>query len=888
MRRGRSVLRMLRLRDATRDVEEELRHHFEETVRELLSRGLTEAEAGREASARFGDVAHYRRELESIDRGMARRVRLQRRREALRDVAVDAVRAVVRSRWLTVAVMATLALGLGVNATMFDIIDRLLLSPPPHVADADRLRRVHVEQWEEWARERRTRGTLSLPEFVAMTEAASLAGGAAWAEQRLTAGHGMDARPLTTVAVSGNYFDVVGARPVLGRFIEPSDDAVSAERVVVLGHAFWQSEYGGATDVLGRTLAAGSATYTIVGVAPKGMTSLRLAPVDVWVPARQVMTQQALEGWGYLTFGGVVRLRDGIDESVAAEQMTGVLRRARAEQAEGSMDDAARVILAPLLEARGPMAVAEVRVAKWLAAVAVIVLLIACINVANLLLARVIRQRREIAVRVALGVSRRRLAGQTLLEGLLLGLLGGAAALLGARWLGTAAGRILLPGVAWAEVGWSSRVVPITVLAACATGVCAAIVPAIHASGRGVANALRGAGTGAAVRTTSRFRTALALVQAALSVMLLVGAGLFVRSFAAAHSTDLGFDMRDVLYADVRYSPGTTTAAERPAILAAALERLRTHPAVEAAALAGTAPLSGTMMLNVTLPDRDSLPVIGSGYHIFQTVAGDYFELLRVRAVRGRTLRADDAWRDARVAVVNETMARALWPDADPIGACIQVRTTDCIQVVGVVPDTKQQGIRQQPAMQYFLSMRDDDGSGTLLVRPRVRGAGAADAIRAAILDTDPRIRMVEVVAARERLDPQLRAWRLGASLFTAFGLLALLVSAIGLYAVMAFDVSQRTREIGVRCALGATRARIAGLVVMRALAVAGAGIVIGAALAAALAPRLRDSLYDVHPHDAVTYAAVAVTLIAVALAAALLPANRAARVDPNIALRAD
>jgi putative ABC transport system permease protein len=883
------VRRLLRLGDPARDVADELSHHFEHAVAELESRGMSPSEARQEAEHRFGNVAAYRRELERLDEGGMRRRRRTHRVGAAGDVVRHATRALLRAPALSFAIVLTLALGIGANVTMYGIIDRLLLSPPAHVAAPEHVHRVMIEQYEEWRGERRAAEHMAWLDFQDMAAARGLEAAAAWQETRLTVGHGMEARQLDGMAVSGGYFALRGATAALGRLLTEEDDRRDAERAAVISYDMWQRDYGGSSDVLGQSLSFGQAPYTIVGVAPRAMPTLRLQTVDVWLPLQQAVGEDILTTRNWHAFSGVVRVGEGVSAAAAMAEMSLLLRQGRAEQiAAGRFDANARALLTPLLEARGPLARPEVAVAKWLGAVSLIVLLIACVNVANLLLARAVRQRREIAVRLALGISRRRLVGQFLIEGVALGLAGGALALLLTRWLGPLAGALLLPDIAWQELGAPRLLLPLTLGVAALAGLLAAVMPAAQMSKPALADTLRQAATGG--RESARTRTALSLAQAALSVVLLVGAGLFVRSLVAVQAVDLGYDMDGLLYVEASFTPGSTTPEERLRLRHELLERLRAHPAMTATTAANTAPFLWVMSNNVRLPGRDSLPRIGSGDHWIYIVAPDYFEMLGVQLVRGRTFTAADASTGANVAVIGETMAAGLWPDTDPLGACMYIdsETDECTFVVGIVRDTKQQHVREEGSAQYYLPLTAEHNPAVMIVRPRPGLERPADAIRSAITQVDSRVRFVTVTPAADRFAPQVRTWRMGAVLFTGFGVLALVIATLGLYAVLAFDVSQRTREIGVRSALGAGRRDILRLILGSAVRVAAAGIAIGGVIAALLAPRLADTLFEVGPRDAVTYAAVAATLLLVAVAAALLPARRATAVDPNQALRAE
>jgi putative ABC transport system permease protein len=883
------VRRLLRLGDPARDVADELSYHFEQAVAELEASGLTTREARAEAERRFGDVTSYRRELERLDEGGLRRLRRTYHAQAAGDIVRHATRSLLRARALTAAIVLTLALGLGANVTMYGIVDRLLLSPPAHLTSPEHVHRLMIEQYQQWRGERQAVEHMAWLDFQDLAAAGSLAAAAAWQEQRLTVGHGLEARQLDGTAVSGGYFALRGVRPALGRLLTPADDRADAERAAVISYDMWQRDYGGTADVLGSTLSFGTAPYTIVGVAPRGMTSLRLQSIDVWLPVQHAISADILGTRNWHAFSAVIRVRDDVTTGAAMEELTLLLRQGRAEEiAAGRFDAEARALLTPVLEARGPLALPEVTVAKWLAAVSVIVLLIACVNVANLLLARAVRQRREIAVRLALGISRRRLIGQLLLEGVMLGVGGGALALLLTRWAGPLVGTMLLPDIAWRELGAPTLLLPLTLGVAALAGAAAALMPAVQMSRPALSDTLRQGASGS--RTTARTRMVLSLAQAALSVVLLVGAGLFVRSLDAVQTLDLGYDMTGLLYVETSFTPGATTAEERQRLRHEVLDRLRGHAAVEAAAAANTAPFLWVMSNNVRLPGRDTLPVIGTGDHWVYTVTADYFSLLGVRVLRGRAFDERDERAGANVALISETMAAGLWPDSDPLGACMYVErdSTECTFVIGIVPDTKQQHVREEGSAQYYLPLTPEHNAAVVLVRPQAGLQQPAAALRPAITGIDPRIRFVNITPAADRFAPQVRSWRMGATLFTGFGVLALLVAALGLYAVLAFDVSQRTRELGVRSALGAGRGDILRLVLGSALRVALAGVVIGGIAAALLAPRLGDMLFGIGPHDPVTYAVVAATLLLVASVAALLPARRATAIDPNRALRAD
>jgi predicted permease len=541
---------------------------------------------------------------------------------------------------------------------------------------------------------------------------------------------------------------------------------------------------------------------------------------------------------------------------------------------------------------------------------AAIVLAIACANVTSLLLARAVRRRREHALRVALGAARWRLGSQLLTESLVLAVLAGAGAVLVAQWGGAAAGRALAPDAAWGRWGTDPRLLAVAGVAAAAAGLLTGLVPALHAMR---AAAAAGPLT-AALRTGARdgggrrapMRDALVVAQAALSLVLLVGAGLFARSLQRALALDLGFAADRVLAVAVDLpgggtapaAAGDTAAGESPEV--AAYDRLHARlaalPGVRSASLAMSEPFSTTLDARIALAGRDTLALPASGPPRFNVVTPEYFATMGMRLVRGRGITEADGRGAPPVMVVNETMARTLWPGGSPLGQCVVVREfpgRPCAEVVGVVGDVRVRGaeLREGSDMQMYLSLRQD-----LLKLPLrslvVRGAGdpaaLAAAVRRAVLDEEPRALRVRVRPLAVSLEPVLRPWRTGAATLAAFGALALLLASLGLYAVVAHDVAQRVREIGVRLALGARGGDVARLVVARGVRLAGAGVVLGVAAALAAGRWVAPLLFETAPYDPGVLGGGAAALLAVAALAGALPAWRAARLAPSSALRTE
>ncbi len=898
----RGVRRFFRLGGVRAGVADELSDHFWRVEEELVRAGWSREEAAREASRRFGDVRKWRRRMESIDRATDRRRRAGGMRDALTGSVAQAFRALWGSPGLSVAIVLAFALGIGANATVYGILDRVLFSPPPHVTAPDDVVRLLVDR--AFLNRRVTSSTLSFVDIEDFEASDRFAGVAAYSNVAiLTVGRGRDADRVSSRDVTADFFTLLGVRPVLGRFFTAEEDVMGGAGVVVLGHGYWMRRYSGRRDVIGETIDYGQGIYTIVGVAPRGFTGIDLSPVDLWLPVK-VSAPSRLGGARWLNtrnayfVNAVARLKPGISTAEAEADATRLHRLGREEHiAQGRYDAEARVIAAPVIAARGPNPAAEVRVARWLAGVSGIVLLIACINVANLLLGRALRRRRETAIRLALGVSRRRLVGDALMESLVLALAGGTAALAAARWGGDIMRSTLLPGVDWSAGQAGGGLIGFVIALALVSGAISALMPALQATRADVNDALR-ASAGAITRTTLRTRGLLSVAQAALSVVLLVGAGLFLRSLQRVGSADMGFEPDGMLVGHiVKDADGTFDDEAQRAWFERAIDQVERLPGVLGAAAATSTPFYDAYAFGMRVPGLDSIPPSPVGGPYGQAVTPDYFDVLGLAVRRGRALATGDRDGSPPVIVINHALSELLWPGEDAIGRCIHVNIErdaplpPCAEVVGVVEVAARGSINEEATPQYYTAA----AQRLIPVTPNVlfvRTGGDANRqalpVRDALLALDERLRFVEVRPLIDMAASELRPWRLGATLFTAFGLIALLVASLGLFSVLAFDVAQRVREIGLRAALGATTPGIIGLVVGRAARITAGGIAIGLTVSLLLAPRIGDLLYQVEPRDPLTFLGVAALLIGVAAVASALPAWRATKVDPNVALRTE
>jgi predicted permease len=882
-------------RDVKTDVEEELDFHFQMTIEELESQGMTSAAARTEAYRRFGDVRRYRKTLERTDRKKVNMDRLTESLFVFRQNVGYSLRGMGRSPGFTIAVIATLALGIGANATMFGIIDRLLLQPPAHVADAGQVRRLSAHgHWNSGEAFDFT--YLSYPDFTDWQAAESFASVAAYSQDEWTIGRGDGAARVSVGLASGTFFQLLGVQPQLGRFYGPAEDQPGQSQVAVLSYGYWQRQFGGDASVLGRALDCGRGSYTVIGVAPEGFTGLELDAVDVWLPLEAFFVEAGSDNrrdrrtsyWLHI----IARLNSGVDLAAAAAEATHLHRAGRAEVIDagryGRGD--ARIAVSPIQTARGPQASQESIVSRWLAGVSLVVLLIACANVANLLLARAARRKKEIAVRLALGISRRRLIGELLTDSVMLAMFGGAAALLIAWWGGEVVRTVLLPDVAWVDSPVDSRVLVFTTALALLTGLMAGLVPALQASRPSLTSELKeGAREGRARRSGTRL--ALLVAQGALSVVLLVGAGLVVRSLQRAESIDLGLVPDGVLVARLELKAGDPAREEVNRIHERGLERLRAMPAVERASVGGGIPFMWGSIADLYVPGFDSLPSVARPGPFIDAVWPDYFATMGSAVLRGRDFSEADYAGSMRVAVVNEAMARGLWGDEDPLGKCLQIGSdnAECTYVVGVVANRRHHNLLRQEWVYFIpLTQANDLWPVALFVRGTGDQNQLAAMVRRELMADDEAVRYAVVAPLQDIIDPKLRYFRLGATMFTVFGLLALLVAGLGLFSVLAFNIAQRTHEIGVRTALGASSGGIVKLVMRQALSLTAIGLAIGLAIAFVAAGTLQPVLYETSPRDPLVLIGVGLTLLLVSVVAAALPASRAARIDPIAALRSE
>ena len=889
LRRLFDIRRWLASRRRIRDeIDEEFQFHLDQRALDNQRDGLEAAEARDDAAQRFGDLNRYRDEGERVLADHERRQRLVAGLESLWAVASESTASLFgsirRSPGLAVSVVGVLGIGLGASATLTDIVDHLFFQSPRHVVGADRVRRILLELPRGPVREVTAANYWNYPDYVALQSLGGLRVAGYEHAGEMTVGAGESAALVRVAGASAGFFPLLGAVPLHGRFFNNDEAVPDAAPVVVLSAEYWRNAYGSNPDAVGRTVEVSGQNATIVGIAPPGFTGIDLSRVDLWMPLEVMQSARCLASRGCFWFSAVGRLGDADAAAVEAEA-TRLVANGRSADA-GTGTDPARVLLEPLPLARGSESPAESRLAVWLLGVSLVVLLVACANVANLLIARGVQRRRELSIRAALGASRMRLTAQAVTESVTLALVGGVVGLGLMRWGGGIVRDVIAPELYFPGGTLSSQLIAFTALAALLGGVASAIGPTVYLRRSDVTDGLRSASPGHS-RRRSRLSAFLTNLQVAMSVVLLVGAGLFVRSVWEVRSIDLGLDVEGLLQARLEFRAARLEDRAWNALYEEAAERVAALPSVRSAA-ATNAPLGLTSQGRVEVPGLDSLPVLLGGGPYARIVSAGYFPTAGVAILRGRAITEADTW---GVAVVSETMARALWPDQDALGRCLLLDgETECTTVVGVAEDAAREGFRDAPYMAYYTPSPPDDGSlySALYIRADGDAEAALDDVALLLRTFSPQIRFARVETLEQLLSPETRQWKAGATLFTLFGLLALSLASVGLYAVLTFDIVQRTRELGVRRVLGAGKARLLGGVAIECVRLSGVGFALGLGVAYATSPLLDDLLFEVSARDPGVFVGAASLLTAAAAAAVLLPGFRATKVDATVALKAE
>ena len=886
------------MRDIRRDIDDEIRFHVDARTEELVRLGVPEPEARRRALAEYGDVDQSRRELAVVDQRRHERSARNRRRFDLFSDLRHAARSLARRPVLLLVVTLTLGLGIAANAVMFGVVDQLLLRPPAHVADAGRVRRVYFRDVSDGvARLGETTTYLTLPALRAGAPAFSDVS-VARRPVGYSLGRGAEAQSVQVQLVSGSWFRLLGVRPHLGRVFTDEDDRIpEGAPVALVSYGFWRQHFGNDTGAIGRELLLQGKRFTVVGVAPRGFAGIDRQKVDVWLPVSSFAREEIGDGWHNTTdnwWAQVIgRIRPGLSDEVATAEATAAYRALVRGWKDERRDSTSSIVLASIIEARTPDGLSrEGKVSLWLMGVSGIVLLIACANVANLLLVRTLERRREIAVRMAMGVSRGRLVGMLLTEAALLAVAGAVVALgfalLGSRLIQD----ILLPSVVWRESVVDARVFGFTLGITVLCVLLAGLAPALQGLSTRVAEDLK-ASSRQLAGGRGRLRFGLMLVQAALSVVLLIGAGLLVKSLRHVASRELGIDRERVLRVSMPLSRFGFDAPRIEEIYRRGTEQLRTLPGVAGVGVARmTVPMSSASASNFEVPGVEPPPMPRGGPYNSAVTSG-FFATIGATMVQGRDFTDAEERTPARVLVVNEAVAKAYWANASPIGQCaIFGSDSVCSTVIGVVRTVLQFNlINDDRAIVYAPPSHPGvDGAppGAMLIRVAGEPATVIPAIRRTLQGLSPSMPFVTVRPYSELVAPQLQPWRLGATMFTLFGGIALVIAAVGLYSVMAYWVSQRRHEIGVRMALGAQRSHVVRLVALQSSRAVAAGLLLGAAGALIASRWIGDLLYETSPREPMVYAGAALVLALASVVASVVPVRRSTAVDPAQTIRAE
>ncbi|HWS90012.1 MAG TPA: ABC transporter permease [Pyrinomonadaceae bacterium] len=861
---------LLKKSEMDREMDEEVRFHLEREAEEYVRRGMTPSEARRAALLRFGGVERVREECRQ-----ARGVRvIQDLRQDLR----YGVRTLLKQPGFTLVAVLTLALGIGAGTTIFSAVNPILFEPLPY-PQAERLVSV-LETFDNGARNPGTFGMYrGLAERSRSFEA--LAVYKTWLPSMTGAEH---PERFEGQRVSAEYFRVLGIRPALGRDFQPSDDVAGGPGVVIIGDSLWRRRFGGEPGIVGRSVTLDDSPCTIIGVMPGGFENVLAPDAEVWAPLQYDMSLTSAWGHHLRTVG---RLRPGVSVEQATRETDALGHAVLDEQRPETYSPQTKFVVSSLKEeVTGSVKPALLAIVSAV----LLLLLIACVNVTNLLLARGAQRRGEFAMRAALGAERGRLIRQLLTESLLLALAGGALGLLAAQFGAGVlvalsppelprAGAIRVDAAAFAFAFGSAALV----------GLLVGLVPALHATRGDLREAVQQSSrrTAGGQQLTRRV---LVVAEVALALVLLVGAGLLLRSMERLFAVDPGFDTSHLLTMQVQTSRRfDKEATER--FYARALEAVRSVPGVTAAAFTNQLPLSG---------DEDEYGAHfegddpGTAYNVFRyAVSPGYLETTGVPLLRGRTLGEHDVAGAPPAILISESLARRRFPGQDPIGHRVHVgpRTGPGFNVVGVVGDVKQVSLASsQPDAVYVTTAQWQfvDRTLSLVVRARGDAAALAPAVRRAVWSVDRDQPIVRVATMDELLAASAAERRFASILFKAFGLAALVLAAVGIYGVLSGSVNERTREIGVRLALGASRGRILALVLRQGMTLTGIGVAAGLCGAAAASGALVSLLYGVSRLDPAAYLGVAALLAAVSAAACWLPAWRAARVDPSITLRSE
>ena len=810
----------------------------------------------------------------------------------LEDIRYGA-RMLVKHPGFTLVAALSLAIGIGATTTVFSLLNAMLLRPIP-VRDAASLVSVNKP-----GPDGSTIHTLSHPDYLDLRARTDIGEIVAWTEAAASLELNGQVEQVYGMLASGNYFPVLGVRPALGRLFTPDEDQVPGEHpVAVLSFAFWQSRYGSDSSLIGKSVDLNGQPFTVIGIAPKGFTSTYSAFAPAFY-APLMMQAQLLARPGISLSRGhsnlklTARLKPGVtrDQAQAAFSLFDrQLEAAYPETGQTSKRVNLGLEVAPVGAYPSNILVGLLGVAALMLAIVGSVLLIACANVAGMLLARATVRRREVAVRLAVGATRGRLIRQLLTESTLLFLVAATLGMLLTLWLtrlvATIPVPVAIPFALDTQVDW--RVLGFTLVLALGTGIVFGLAPALEASRTDLQSALKDVASAGGGRR-SRMRQAFVVGQVSLSLVLLVGAGLFARALRYGQTVYPGHNPETVLTATLNPEPLGYTAPQASVLYQRLTENLEALPGVEAVSMARGVHI-GMGWANTSLAVEDA-PELGTMQTETNVVAPRYFETLGVRLVSGRDFTSTDREGTPRVVIINEAMARRFWPNASPLGKRVRFGEDQWADVIGVVEDGRHRIAGQAPppfVYRAYLQSSRESSDMTLVLRFRGDKAGVLADLRRETKALDARLPLQSPMTLAAAVEMVTLPWQVAGSIAQGFGILGLALAALGIYGLVAYTVSQRTREIGVRVALGAGPDDIRRLVVGHGVRLAVFGLAIGLTISFAVTRALAAFLFGISASDPLTYIGTAAVLATVAVAASYIPARNAGRTDPLVALRQD
>jgi len=892
IRRQLSALRLAPTREA--EIIEELSQHLDDRYEQSLENGATTEEAYQAALLELTESDVLAQELRGVERPVRQEPVVpgaQRRMSMLGDVWQDlgyGLRMLLKNPGFTVVAVVALALGIGANSAIFSVVNTVLLRPLPY-QDPERL----VMVWEDDTKGGYPRNTPSAGNYVDWrAQNQVFAGMAAIADLSINLTGTGEPERLDGRRVSANLFPLLGVEPQLGRAFLPEEDQPGGNRVVLLSHGLWQRRFGSDMNITGKPLTLNGESYTVVGVMPPHF-QFPSREDQLWVPIAFTSEEAANRGRHYLQV--IARMKPGVTIEQAQTEMNTIAARLQQQYPDQNTDVGATVT------SLHEHVAGDIKPALLVLLGAVgFVLLIACANVANLLLARAAVRQKEISIRVALGASRLRLIRQFLTESILLAALGGVVGLLLSLW-GVSVLKSFIPEniSQAADITIDGRVLLFTLLVSLLTGLIFGLAPAAQASNFNLNETLKEGGRDSAAGSRgNRIRGLLVIAEVAVSLILLIGAGLLINSFLRLRNVDPGFRTDKLLTMQVELSAlKYPDHARRSAFYTELIERVEAVPGVRSAAVTNWIPLlrQGDS-IGFSIEGRpDPPPAQGKRPTVVTRVTSPhYFETMGIQLLQGRGFVEQDRVDAPAVAVINETMVRRFWPDQDPIGKRITPGSPDSsnpddwITIVGVAKDVRQFELVTDPKPQMYLTYQQAGffAPRHLVVSTEVEPLSLAPTVRKAVWDIDKDQPVSDISTMEQVLSESIARQRFSMLLLGIFAAVALVLAAVGIYGVMSYSVTQRTREIGIRMALGARRSDVLKLTVGGGLKLVLIGVVIGLGVAFVLTRVMASLLFEVSATDPVTFIVISLVLIGVAALASYIPARRATKVDPMVALR--